>query len=536
MLIVDNVSKYFGADLIFKDVSFSVGEKDHLVICGNNGAGKTTLLKIIAGEVDFDGKISLVAGFKNIGWLKQVIDDKYLDLSVLDFIQKGRNLNEIESQITQCYNELASQSLSSEDEKKLYDLIENLQAKFDSLGGYNAQNDLYKIIKGCAIDDDLLNMKMGELSGGQKSRVAFAEVLYSAPDVLLLDEPTNHLDMQTKDWILNYIINYKGAVISISHDEEYLNAVSNKVLFIDDRTKTAELFAMSYSQFLDVIKLRDDYLAKTLKSQMKKINEMEAWVRSMKGRSANLEQKVLTREKMIQKLKDNLVEPPKKSKEANISFNVKNVIDKSPLSVSDLTFSYDTKRLIHKLNFSLYPDERFIIVGKNGVGKTTLLKLIAGILKPLNGKINLASKTILAYYAQEQENLNLNNTIIEEVNSNEYTEKQLRALLGNFKFSGDKVFQIIGTLSPGERSRLSLLKLCMKKPNLMLLDEPTNHLDIQTKRILASALLDYKGTILMVSHDWEFLKEFNVSRMLLLPSGRVLDFDENVVKRYDVDD
>ena len=531
MLIVNNLTKYYGADLILKNVSFSVGEKDHLVVVGNNGAGKTTLLKAIGGQIDYEGSIELVGGFKNIGWLKQEVDNKYLDNTVFEFIENGRNLKIIEQKIADCYERLSQKSLNEKEERILFNKIEELQNMFEQQGGYTAEADIVKLAKGCGIDD-LLELKLKELSGGQKSRVAFAQLLYANPDVLLLDEPTNHLDKKTKDWIINYISNYKGAVISVSHDEEYLKAVSSKVLMIDDKTRTAELFSNNYQEFLDIIKLRDDYLLKTYKNQMKKIEKVEAFIQSMEGTSGKKKKQAQSREKMLEKMKANVVIVPQKTKKAQISFDVENATDKSPLSVSGLFFSYGAHEVLKNIDFSVYPNERFIIVGHNGVGKTTLLKLINGLLKPKKGTINIWNKATVGYYAQEQDYISDYNRVIDEVMNPSYTEKQIRNVLGRFNFTGDKVFQEIKTLSPGERSRLALLKLCLKKPNLMLLDEPTNHLDLMTKKVLADALKDYKGTILMVSHDFDFLSDFKIDRMLILPSGKIQSYDKAIVNRY----
>ena len=532
MLIVNHLTKSYGADLILKDVSFSVGEKDHLAIIGNNGAGKTTLLKAIAGTLDCEGTIELVGGFNHIGWLKQEVEDEFLDDTVFDFIERGRNLRAVNRKIDEAYEELAQSKLTPKEEKILYNKIEELQNRFDQNGGYTIEADIIKLAKGCGVED-LLDFKLRELSGGQKSKVAFAQLLYSNPDVLLLDEPTNHLDKATKDWIMDYIKNYKGAVISVSHDEEYLKKTANKILMIDDRTREAELFANNYTEFLDIIKLRDEYLLKAFKNQMKKIEKVEAFIQSLEGTSGKKKKQAKSREKMLEKMKADMVIVPKKSKVAKISFDLEKGTDKSPLSVSDLFFSYDGERdVIRNISFSLYPNERFIVVGQNGAGKTTLLKLINGLLKPRKGSINIWNKATIGYYAQEQENISDYNSVLEEVMTPEYTEKQIRSVLGRFNFSGNKVFQKVKTLSPGERSRLSLLKLCMKKPNLMLLDEPTNHLDLPTKKILADALRDYKGTILIVSHDLDFLNDFNIDHMLILPSGKIQSYDRNIVSRF----
>ncbi|MBQ7660252.1 MAG: ABC-F family ATP-binding cassette domain-containing protein [Alphaproteobacteria bacterium] len=531
MLIVTDLTKYYGADLIFKDVSFSVGEKDHLAIIGNNGAGKTTLLKAILGETDYEGSIELVGGFKNTGWLKQEIDMQFSEDTVFEFIARGRHLKDIENKTTQAYEMLSQPNISDKEKEVLYAKIEEFQSLFEQQGGYTIEADISKLAQGCGLDE-VLDSQLKELSGGQKSRVAFAQLLYANPDVLLLDEPTNHLDRATKDWIMGYINSYKGAVISVSHDEEYLRKTANKILLINDQDKTAELFSNTYEEFLDIIALRDEYLLKTFRNQMKKIEKAEAFIQKAEGSSGKRKKQAQSREKMLEKMKADMVVVPQKSKKAKISFDVQIQTEKSPLNVSGLFFSYGNHAVLKNIDFSVYPNERFIIVGKNGAGKTTLLKLINGILTPQRGSINIWNKAIIGYYAQEQENISDFNRVIDEVANPQYTEKQIRSILGRFNFSGDKVFQEVKTLSPGERRRLALLKLCVKKPNLMLLDEPTNHLDLVTKKILADALKDYKGTILMVSHDLDFLSDFKIDRMLMLPSGRIQAYDRDIVNRY----
>lgn len=424
-------------------------------------------------------------------------------------------------------------TLSPDEQKLIYEKIEQLERTFTSLNGYEAEALIFSLAKGLNLPQQIKTIKLRELSGGQKAKVAFAQLLYAEPDVLLLDEPTNHLDPSAKDWIIDYISSYKGAVISISHDEEYLTKIPNKILMINDKTRTSEFFTNNYSEFLDIVKLRDEYLLKTFRNQLKKIEKVENFIQRLEGTSGKKKKQAKSREKMLIKMKSDLVDVPQKSKDALISFDLENELAKSPLTISNLSFSYTSEHPILKnIDLSLLPEERFIIIGKNGAGKTTLLKLIAGILKPQKGNINITNKTIIGYYAQEHENISNMGTVLDEAKNISYTEKETRKLLGRFKFSGDKVFQSVSTLSPGERSRLALLKLCMRRPNLMLLDEPTNHLDISTKRILAGALKKYKGTILMVSHDLEFLKEFGINRMLLLPQGKVLDYNENIIKKY----
>ena len=532
MLIVNNLCKSYGADVILNNLSFSVGEKDHMAIVGNNGVGKTTLLKCIAHKIDYDGEIELVAGFKKIGLLKQEIPEEYEEYTVYDFIEKGRGTVEIEKELNELYLKLGDLEEGKE-RNNLLDKIENLQNDFQALDGYNNQAILYKIAKGCGIDESLLDHKISELSGGQKSRIAFAQLLYSNPDVLLLDEPTNHLDPETKDWIIDYINSYKGAVLTVSHDEDFLRRVATKILMIDEKKRTGTVFSNTYDEFLKIIEARDEYLYKAFKNQMKKINQIETFIQSMAGKSNKQKRQAQSREKLLEKLKEQVVEVPQKVQQAKIDFESKKVLKRSPLTVSELSFSYDGKKdVFHNLSFSLYPKERFIVIGKNGAGKTTLFKVLNSLLLPRTGQINLWGNATIGYYAQEQEDIQLDSTVEEEAYSRNYTDKELRNLLAKFKFHGDKVKQIVRTLSPGERSRLALLKLCLKNPDIMLLDEPTNHLDIETKKTLAEAINNYNGTIMIVSHDLEFLKHFNVNRMLILPSGNIMNYNPDIVEKY----
>ena len=296
MLIVNNLCKSYGADVILNNLSFSVGEKDHMAIVGNNGVGKTTLLKCIAHKIDYDGEIELVAGFKKIGLLKQEISEEYEEYTVYDFIEKGRGTVAIEKKLNELYLKLGDLEEGKE-RNNLLDKIENLQNDFQALDGYNNQAILYKIAKGCGIDESLLDHKISELSGGQKSRIAFAQLLYSNPDVLLLDEPTNHLDPETKDWIIDYINSYKGAVLTVSHDEDFLRRVATKILMIDEKKRTGSVFSNSYDEFLKIIEARDEYLYKAFKNQMKKINQIETFIQSMAGKSNKQKRQAQSREK-----------------------------------------------------------------------------------------------------------------------------------------------------------------------------------------------------------------------------------------------
>ena len=532
MLIVKNLEKSFDGNQIIKNLSFSVADGDKVAVVGLNGAGKSTLFRILLDQISYDSGEFFMGKTPRIGWMPQTVDELNLpnDMNVYDFLRSGRPLPQIESKIAEIYKQIANGDTSTE----TLNLLGQYQNEFDSWDGYSAESELENMIVQMGIQQENLNKKLGELSGGQKSKISFVRTLYSRPDVLFLDEPTNHLDAASRDWMMNYLIKTKSTVIFISHDEEFLTKVAGKVLYLDTMSHTGTLYSFGYGKFIKTLAETNASLERQFQKQMEEINRIQKFIDAQRGKSGKIKRQAQSREKLLEKKKQNLVIVAQEKKTIDLDLQPNRTEDIIPIGVEILNFAYDAKKtVIKRLSFSLNRGEKFIVVGENGAGKSTLLKLITGILKPDSGKIYIGKKTDLGYYAQEHETLDFNISVFDNVsNISSLPTAKLRSVLSHFNFVGDKLKQKVQTLSPGERSRLELCKLCLSGANTLLLDEPTNHLDIATKKVMAKSLSDYGGTLLIVSHDLEFLKYLGVERMLMLPSGRLQFFDEKIVKRY----
>lgn len=532
MLVVTNLDKSFDGNLIFKNLSFSVQDGDKVAVVGLNGAGKSTLFRILLNQIDCDSGEFYMGKNPRIGWMPQTIDELNLpkDVIVYDFLRSGRPLAEIEQRMAEIYSKMADGDESE-------DLLQQLgacQSEFEYWDGYSAESELETMIDQMGIDRQNLNKKLGELSGGQKSKISFVRTLYARPNVLFLDEPTNHLDAASREWMTDYLVSTDASVIFISHDEEFINKVADKTLYLDAMMHTGTLYSFGYQRFLRTLAETNESLERQLQKQMREINRIQAFIDKQRGKFGKMAKQAQSREKLLEKKLQNLAVVPPEKKGINLELQPNREEDILPVCVEDLFFSYTpNKKVIKKLTFSLNRGEKFLIVGENGAGKSTLLKLLYKILTPDSGTLRIGKKTDLGYYAQEYETLNPEITILENASSvTDISTSKLRSVLGHFNFVGDKVNQTVKTMSPGERSRLELAKLCLGGANVLLLDEPTNHLDVATKKIIANSLAEYGGTLIIVSHDLEFLKHLGIDRMLMLPSGRLQFYDENIVRRY----
>ncbi|MBD5132686.1 MAG: ABC-F family ATP-binding cassette domain-containing protein [Clostridiales bacterium] len=528
-----DLSLAFGTEVIYDDAEFFIGDKDKTGIVGVNGAGKTTLFKVILGEQELDrGKI--FTGGARIGYLPQEIDFADKQKTVWDYLFDARPVRKIEAELDTIYATL--ETAGEAEQAELLNRMAELHACLDGYDAYNAENILLELIFDMKINDELLDMKLGDLSGGQKSKIAFAHVLFSNPQVLLLDEPTNHLDATTKEFVTNYLKNYKGSVLIISHDVDFLNAVVNKILFVNKVTHKISVYDGNYTAFKR--KYAQEQLLKELRitqqeQEIKKLSDFVLKAKQASRTNHNLKRMGQDREIKLKKAIEALEKRDKDYKHVNLRLEPKTSSGKVPLEVRNLTFGYDGKQNLYDgLSFILNPDERFLIVGENGVGKSTLLKLIMGILHPKNGEIVFSKKTEIAYYAQELELLDENKTVLENTESTGYTDIQHRNLLGNFLFSGDSVFKKVSVLSPGEKARISLCKLLLERANLLILDEPTNHLDPDTQAVIGENFRDYTGTILLVSHNPEFVEQIGITRMLILPEGKIVEYSRELLAYY----
>lgn len=532
---IKNLTMSFGNQELFNNININIDDYEKVGIVGLNGAGKSTFLKIVYGQITPDKGKVIIKNNTRVAYLPQVIKDEIPEenITVFDFLLLGRPIDRLNKELEKLYVEI-----SSAEESKLNDLykkINIINQELEYWESYSAENTLLKIIDGMNIDDNLLEKPLNTLSGGQKSKIAFARLLYSKPEIILLDEPTNHLDIDTKEYIINYIKNYKGGVYVISHDIEFLNEVTTKTLFLDKRLKTFELFNGNYDKFKKVIDHHELEIERKIEKQQEEEIKLRKIIEKYTNSSGNRKKMAQDREKKLEKLLKDKITSPVKSKELNLKININRESTKYPLTVDKLSFKYDksSKRyILHNLSFSLSKGEKFLIVGINGVGKSTLLKLIMNRLTPDKGEIIIGDKTDLGYYAQEHELLDNNKSIIDNFNDIDISTKELRNVLGRFLFYEDDVYKKVSILSPGERSRLSLAKLSLTGANLLVLDEPTNHLDPETQKIIANTFKTFKGTMLVVSHNPEFVDNLGIERVLILPTGQIDYYKRDIIEHY----
>lgn len=531
---IKNLTMSFGTQVLFENINLNIPENEKVGVVGVNGAGKTTFFKIVRGlEYPDEGKVILKNGSR-VSWLPQVITDdvETLNINVLDYLMMGRPIDKLNTKLQSLYDELANLNC---DQNKVYGEIDKIQKQLEYWDVYNAESILLKIIDGMNIDDTILNKKLGELSGGQKSKVAFAKLLYSKPEVILLDEPTNHLDEESKKYVIEYLKGYKGSVFIISHDIDFLNQVTTKTLFLDKRTRKLELFDGNYNKFKKLQLEREEALLRQAQIQQQEENKLREIVNKYANASGNRKRMAQDREKKLEKLMKEKIQVLDKNKTIDFKIGITREDSKQPLKITDLSFKYDktdSNNIIDHLNFELSRGEKFLIVGENGAGKSTLLKLIMGLLEPDSGYIKLGNKTDIGYYAQELELLDNESTILDNLISMGYNQRQLRSILSKFLFYGNDVYKNVSVLSPGEKSRVALAKISLSGANMLLLDEPTNHLDPETQNLISEVFKNYDGTMIVVSHNPEFVDNLGIERLLILPEGKISYYDRDIVEHY----
>lgn len=532
---IENLTMSFGTQIIFDDLSVNFNQNEKWAIVGVNGAGKSTLFNLLLGKIAPDrGKI-IIKNNASIAYLPQVITDElsYDDITVFDYLLSARPIKQIKDEITRIYEEIGTEKNEKIINRKLKTIgkLEDKLAYFDE---YNAENTLLKIIMGMNISDELLDLKVKNISGGQKSKVAFAKLLYSKPEIILLDEPTNHLDLSTKNYIINYLKKYQGLILVISHDIDFLNAVTNKTLYINKVNHSVTLYNGNYDKYLKIKAEREMAEKRLLAKQLKEEEKLKAIINKyIRGneKKANIAK---DRIKKLEKLQKEKVVLEKQNKITKFKMKINYKSYETPLFLKDICFGYkDNSLLYQNLSFTLTRGEKMVIIGENGIGKTTLLRLIMGYLTPISGSITINNKTNIAYYAQEHEILNANRTILENFSEYNLSISNLRKILGNFLFFNDDLDKKIAVLSPGERSRVALAKISLSGANTLLLDEPTNHLDPITQVIIAETFKDYEGTMLVVSHNLDFIDNLKIDRMLLLPSGKIMPYDPEIISYYE---
>lgn len=528
-----NMFLAFGLETIFDDAEFQLNDRDKVGIVGVNGAGKTTLFKVLLGKQPLDSGTISTSNY--IGYLPQeiIIENEYE--TVWDYLRQGRPIKKLEEELNEIYVKLESET-NEEELNKILRRMGKVQELLEYYDCYDAEDILFDLVDEMGIDVSLLERPMSELSGGQKSKMAFCRLLFSKSEILLLDEPTNHLDVTTKDYVTNYLKNYNGTVLIISHDVDFLNKIINKTMLINKITHKIQIYDGDYNtyqkKYQDELRLRE----MTIVQQEKEIKTLEEFVlRAKQASQTNHALKRMGQERALrlEKKKAEMLTRLKTYKRVKMDIKPLREGAKIPLEVENLTFNYPDRPLLYKdLSFKINGGERFLVVGENGVGKSTLLKLIMSILTPNSGKIRYNDKTDVAYYAQELEQLDPEKTILQNVDGEKYTEWQLRGALSNFLFYEDDINKKVKVLSPGEKARVALCKVLLQKANLLILDEPTNHLDPETQKIIGGNFKLFEGTIIVVSHNPSFVEQIGISRMLILPFGRIEEYSHELLEYY----
>ena len=523
ILNCNNISFSFGINKILDDVSFTIKNTDKVGIVGVNGAGKTTLFKIITSEYTAESGEIYAAKNLNLGYLEQ-ISGLDLNNSILEevltvyshFIDMEARIKELEKCISTEKQEGILNSYMKE--------YSRLSEDFSMLGGFEYNSRARGVLKGLGFSEDEFHLKVSKLSGGQKTRLALSKLLLEEPDLLLLDEPTNHLDIDAIEWLENFLKEYKKAVMVISHDRFFIDKVTDKILEIENHH--VKLYTGNYSSYVKQKATDREIQQKHYEQQQKEIAKMEAFIEQQKR--WNRERNIIaaeSRQKAIDRIKK-IDKPENLPDKIKIKFKSSISSGNDVLYVENFSKEFPGKPLFNNLNFNIQKGEKVFILGPNGCGKTTLLKILTGHIKQTNGNFRYGYNVKMNYYDQEQESLNLDNTIFDEVwdASPNFSETEIRNTLAMFLFKGEDVFKKISTLSGGEKSRVSLIKIMLSDSNLLILDEPTNHLDINSREILEQALDDFEDTLIIVSHDRYFINKLATRIIYLDNESPNIDF------------
>ncbi len=524
ILACHNIEKSFGERVIVHEGSFHIEEKEKAALVGINGAGKSTVLKMIMGEEPLDGGNIILSKGKSIGYLAQH-QDLLPGSTIYEELRSARaDLLEMERQIRAI--ELELKSLSGETLEKRLETYNRLQSEFESRNGYACESEIVGVLKGLGFLENDFSKKTDTLSGGQKTRVALGKLLLTSPDILLLDEPTNHLDLNSIAWLENFLTNYTGAVFIVSHDRYFLNRVVTKVVEIENGS--IRMYTGNYQAYSEKKQQIRAARLKEYLNQQREIKHQQAVIEKLK--SFNREKSIRraeSREKMLEKITP-LEKPVEASTEMHFTLEPSCISGNDVLSVEGLSKQFDGQVLFSDVNFEIRRGEHVAVIGDNGTGKTTLLKILNQIQPADSGSFTLGAKVQIGYYDQEHHVLHDEKTIFDEI-SDDYpslNNTQIRNTLAAFQFTGDEVFQEIRSLSGGEKGRVSLAKLMLSEANFLILDEPTNHLDITSKEILEEALNNYSGTVLYVSHDRYFINR-TATRILELVNRTFVNYIGN---------
>ncbi|RJX38740.1 ABC transporter ATP-binding protein [Paenibacillus pinisoli] len=541
LLQVSNISKSYGVTAILSNISMQVLEKERIGLVGVNGAGKSTLLKIIAGEMSADSgdvhkpkelRLGYLAQNSGLQSERSIIEEMRAVFSHL--IDAEQELRELEVKI-------ADPELHA-DEKKYAEVLDRYSRRSDwfrEQGGFEINTRINSVLHGMGFGTFNHDTPISTLSGGQKTRLALARILLQAPDLLMLDEPTNYLDIETLTWLESYLRGYPGAIVVVSHDRYFLDALVDTIIEIERHQ--AKRYTGNYSRYLELKTAEYEINLKHYEKQQEEIERMEQFIQRNIVR-ASTTKRAQSRRKALDKM-DRMDRPAGELKKAHFSFEIERMTGKDVLTVDNLSVKFPGKDdpLFRNVRFNLTRGETVALIGPNGIGKSTLLKTLVGQLEPSSGTIQFGSHVKLGYYDQEHTRLNGQNTILEEVWGMypHMEEARIRTVLGNFLFSGEDVLKRISSLSGGEKARVSLAKLMLAQANVLILDEPTNHLDLFSKEVLESALLDYEGTLFFISHDRYFLNKMSDCIVELGPNGVdhfLGNYDEMLEKKREIED
>ena len=528
ILSAKDICKSYGTDVILEDVSFHVNKGDRIGIVGPNGAGKSTLLKILTGEMSKDSGDIFMAADTQIGYLRQ-IDNFHSDKTVIEEVngifEHFYKMEEDMEKMSQRISDLGAKDGSEEELEKLLESYDRLQQEYGEKGGYSYKSEIRGMLTSMAFPEEYYDKQIEMLSGGERTRLALCCMLLRKPDLLFLDEPTNHLDIGTLKWLEQYLKGYDGTFIIVSHDRYFLNQTVKRVFEVHNHKM--DIYEGNYTQFAEKKKQKREDELRKYNAQQKEIAKQEDLVRRFKERGTEkLAKRAKSREKKLEKME--IIDRPESEKgKMKIHFKENFQSGKDVVYAEDLekSFGYGANKnhLFENVNLDIKRGEKVCILGPNGVGKTTLLKMLMGQTEPSGGYIKIGTNVDIGYYDQGQRLLNDSLSVLEEVHETFrlYTQQEIRSFLGRFMFKDDMIYVPVGGLSGGEKARLSLLKLMMSGANLLIMDEPTNHLDIDSKEVFEDALLDFPGTAIIVSHDRYFLSKVPDRILELKPDGMV---------------
>ena len=525
MLQVNHIHLSYGPRLILDDVSFTVAPGEKAGLIGVNGAGKSSLVKIIAGLQEADaGKVSRPRSY---GYLSQDVAHETSvagGSTVRDFMFSSIGLDAAIQRFEELSHRLGE--AVHEDMALLLERFEEAQETLERLGYYEADARAEQLIAGLNLGGVTLDRLVSTLSGGQKTKLALARLLFQSPSLLLLDEPTNFLDVEATGWLMDFLQDYAGALLIISHDLDLLDHSINKVLRLNEFTHKLEEYRGTYSNYLTITGDALALMERTKAQQEREIARLRKTSQKLRGYGASRVSQRISVDKRVAVLEASKPQLPQTSRRIKIDFPVRNISAQNVLRADKLTKRYGAREIFHNISFQIERGQRLVVIGLNGAGKTTLLRALLG-MTPLNGgKVTMGDRVRLGYYAQENEGLDYDNTVLNEAQLILPDDsKRVRGILGRFLFTGDRVFQRVETLSGGEKTRLALAKMVLDGPNLLILDEPTTHLDVLSRDIIGEALGNYNGTIIAVTHDVEFVRNLRPDTLLLMPEGKMMLYD-----------